>query len=467
MKLRPSSSFAAVCLALLISLTPSFAAAPRPNIVLLVADDMGYGDCSGNWKTDLQTPEMDAIGRRGVRFTQFRVNPLCAPTRASLMTGLYSVESGMWRGPGENSGEKDTPDEDGAKAKRIKNEFKLLPQYLKTAGYATGIFGKWHLGNDPKSVPNARGFDEFIGFLGGAHPYWLARNSRVQHNGKPLATPSTNYTTDLFANHAIEFIKANRDKPFFCYVPFNAVHGPMRGEDRPTDSGKPEWLAKYEQLGIAQPRRDYNAVMSHADLRAGDIVRTLRELGLESNTLVIFISDNGGILEKYPSNNGPLRGGKGQTYEGGIRVPAVMQWPGVIPSNTVSHVSAVHFDIFSTILDATGATVPEKNGSLPVRGVSLLPHLRSGGKAPLPDRYLFWDLYGDVGALHGAWKMVGEIPNHHGRFDRAVADAEKAQFRLYNLAEDIGEKNDLAATQPKIYQDLKARHLDWLRAFAK
>jgi arylsulfatase A-like enzyme len=456
--------------ALSLLIAPTHAAAtPRPNIVLMVADDMGYGDSSAYWKTDLQTPEMDAIGRKGIRFTQFRVNPLCAPTRASIMTGLYSVESGMWRGPGENSGEKEAADGDDTRAKRIKDEFLLLPQYLKAAGYTTGIFGKWHLGTDPKSLPNARGFDEFTGFLGGAHPYWLARNSRIQHNGKPLPATdsSTNYTTDLFADHAIAFIKANRERPFFCYVPFNAVHGPMRSDDRPTDSGKPGWLAKYEKLGIAQPRRDYNAVMSHCDQRAGDIVKTLRALGLEERTLVIFISDNGGILEKYPSNNGPLRGGKGQTYEGGIRVPAVMQWPGVIPANSVSHASAIHFDLFSTILDAAGVPLPEKNGRFPLRGVSLMPHLRSGGKTPLPDRYLFWDLYGEVGALHGDWKMVGEIGNHHGRFDRAAEETEKAQFRLYNLAEDLGEKQDLAAKHPDIYRDLKARHLEWIRAFAK
>lgn len=466
------------------------AAARKPNIVLIISDDMGYGDSTAYWKTDLQTPFMDEIGRAGVRFTQFRVNPLCAPTRSSVMTGLYSLENGMWRGPSENIGDEapaaakakqaerkaakaakkgaaktDEDDDPTAHERRIKDEFQLLPQYLKAAGYATGMFGKWHLGADAKSVPNARGFDEYVGFLGGAHPYWIANNSRLQRNGQPM--PKTGHTTDIFADNAIAFIKANRDRPFFCYVPFNAVHGPLRREGVDHDSAKPEWLEYYEKRGVAQPRRDYCAVMTHADSRVGDILKTLRELGLEKNTLIVFHSDNGGILHTYPSNNGPLRGGKGETFEGGIRVPAVMQWPGVIPAGLVSNADAAHFDVFSTILDAAGIPVPEKNGGVRVSGVSLLPHLKSSAKLALPDRYLFWDLYGDVGALHGKWKMVGEISNHHGRFDRAAKEAEAATFALYDLSTDLGEKNDVAAKYPDIYRDLKQRHLAWLRQFGK
>jgi len=309
---------------------------PRANILLIVADDMGYGDATCYWRTDLKTPVMDAIARNGIRFTQFRVNPLCAPTRTSLMTGLYSLESGMWRGPGEDSRKPEPKGGWPESARRIKDDVVMLPQLLKQAGYATGLFGKWHLGYDPKNLPNARGFDEFVGFLGGAHPYWLGRNSRLLRNGQPLA--ATGHTTDLFADKAIAFIQTNKDRPFFCYVPFNAVHGPMRSADRPADSGKPEWLAMYEKAGVPQPRRDYNAVMSHADARVGDLLKTLRDLGLESKTLVIYLSDNGGILDKYPANNGPLRGGKATSWEGGIRVPAVMQWPGVIPQIGRAHV---------------------------------------------------------------------------------------------------------------------------------
>jgi arylsulfatase A-like enzyme len=437
----------------------------KPNFLLIVADDMGYGDSTCYWKTDLRTPVMDEIARNGIRFTQFRVNPLCSPTRSSLMTGQYSLENGMWRGA--NDANAPAAGKEGRdNVRRFKDGVVLLPQLLKAAGYATGAFGKWHLGNDAQNLPNARGFDEFLGFIGGSHAYWLGRNSKIFHNGQPCDVAGK-HTTDLFADKAIEFIQANKDRPFFCYVPFNAVHGPLRNAERDSDSAKPEWLAQYEKLGVAQPRRDYCAVMSHADHRAGDLLKTLRELGLESNTLVIYLSDNGGILHTYPSNNGPLRGGKGDTYEGGIRVPAVMQWPGVIPPHSVSDQSAVHFDIFTTILAAAGVPGPAKNGAFPVHGVNLLPLLRAPTQVKPPDRYLFWDLYGDVAALHGPWKMVGQIPNHHGKFANAVRDAEGAKFALYNLEQDIGEKTDVSEKFPEIYRDLKTRHLQWLRQFAE
>jgi len=206
--------------------------------------------------------------------------------------------------------------------------------------------------------------------------------------------------------------------------------------------------------------------MSHADARVGELLDLLRELSLESNTLVIYLSDNGGILHTYPSNNGPLRGGKGETYEGGIRVPAVMRWPGVIPPNSVSHENAVHFDVFTTILSAADVPVPAKNGAFPVHGLNLLPLLRDPASTKLPDRYLFWDLYGDVAALYGKWKMVGQISNHHGKFDKAAEEAERAKFELYNLDEDLGETTDLADKNPDVYHDLKTRHLAWLRQFA-
>ena len=448
-----------------VSLRAAEVSAFRPNIVLIVTDDMGYGDCSSYGDTDLQTPFMDEIARNGIRFTQFRVNPLCAPTRSSLMTGLYSLEAGMWRGPGETARGKEPPGGWPRDERRVPDDIVMLPQLLKKAGYATGMFGKWHLGYDERNVPNARGFDQFVGFLAGAHPYWLRANSRIEENGRPLKIEG--HTTDLFADRAIAFIRANRDRLFFCYLPFNAVHGPMRSTERPSDSAKREWLEYYEKRGVAQPRRDYNAVMTHADSRIGDVLKTLRELGLEKNTLVICHSDNGGILHTYPSNNGPLRGGKGETYEGGIRVPAMMQWPGMIPAGAVSRADAAHFDIFATVLDAAQIPVPAKNGHFDVHGVSLLPHARSKGATPLPDRYLFWDLYGQCGALHGKWKLVGEIGNHHGKFGNAVAMAEKTKFELYDLESDLGEKRDLAAERPEIYADLKKRHLDWLRQFAR
>lgn len=473
--LEPTARPAVILRTMLALLSPLAAAADEspvtpavpgpPNIVLIVTDDMGYGDASSYWKTDLQTPFIDEIGRNGVRFTHFRVNPLCSPTRASLLTGLYSLETGMWRGPGQSARGPAPAGGWPERERRLKDDIVLLPQLLQQAGYVTGMFGKWHLGYDEANVPNARGFDEFVGFLSGAHPYWLRANSRIEENGRPLAFEG--HATDLFADRAIAFIRANRDRPFFCYLPFNAVHGPLRAGEHSADSATQDWLAYYEKAGVPQPRRDYNAVLTHADDRIGDVLKTLRDLGLEQNTLLICISDNGGILHTYPSNNGPLRGGKGTTYEGGIRVPAVMQWPRIIPSGFVSRANVAHFDLFATILDAAGLEVPKQNGRATVKGVSLLPHLHSAAEEPLPDRYLFWDLHGQCAALRGKWKLVGRIANHEGDFARAAAEAERTTFALYNLDEDIGELHDVAALFPQIYADLKQRHLDWLRQFAR
>ncbi|HXG09979.1 MAG TPA: sulfatase-like hydrolase/transferase [Gemmataceae bacterium] len=422
----------------------------RPNVVLIVSDDHGYGDVGCYGKTDVDTPVIDELARKGVRFTRFRVNPLCAPTRASLLTGQYSLECGMWRGPSEQREDE----------RALKREVRLLSQYLKEAGYATGIFGKWHLGYTAPNVPNERGFDEFFGFLGGAHRYDIRpKVGRLLHNDKPAE--ASGHTTDLFTSRAIDFIRRNKDRPFFCYVPYNAVHGPLWSGPGDRPSGKEEWLQKYEQRGIPFPRRDYAAVLSHMDDSIGQILRTLSELGLEEQTLVIFLSDNGAMTDKFPGNNGPLRGAKGTTYEGGIRVPCVVRWPGVIPAGWVSDQNAVHFDIFSTVLDAAGIPVPARNGTHPVHGVSLLPHLKSGGKVTLPDRYLFWDLFGKMAAVHGRWKLVGGIPNHHGKFAAAVPRIREAQFELYDLDADVGETRNLAAEQPVIYQDLKDRYLRW------
>ncbi len=437
----------------------SFASA-ETNIVLVITDDQGYGDASANWpQTDLETPVFDRIAADGIRFTQFRVNPLCAPTRASIMTGTHNIYNGMWRGPG---GPKTGPDGVILKPETrvVHDDVRMLPEFLKKAGYATGLFGKWHLGYDPDNVPNTRGFDAFVGFPGGAHPYRWSKNSKVERNGAPLK--SEKHYTDLFADEAIRFIKENKDRPFFCTLAFNAVHGPLRSEKRAADSARPDWLQTYADKGVPQPRRDYNAVMSHADDRVGDVLETLDALGLAENTLVIYLSDNGGMTHTYPSNNGPLRGGKGEGWEGGLRVPAVMQWPGTIPPNSLSRASGVHFDLFATILDVAGTEIPDTNGRIPMDGVSLLPHLKSGGKAALPDRVLFFDLWGKQAAIHGPWKIVADTGNHHGKFEQAVASAKSADYMLVNLDNDLGETTDLKDAHPEIYADLKARFIAWL-----
>ena len=426
--------------------------AERPNILLVVSDDQGWGDAGCNWaNTDVETPVMDEIAATGVRFSQFYVNPLCAPTRSSFFTGQYSMENGMWRGPS-----RERPEE-----RRIKSDVTMLPQFLKKAGYRTGIFGKWHLGYQPPNRPNDRGFDEFYGFLGGAHPYTPTPAKRLMHNDRPYQEDL--HLTDYFTEKALAFIKdCARDKsPFFCYVPYNAVHGPLWRAESPKPSGKKQWLQRYADKGVDFPRRDYNAILQHMDHSVGRLLGLLKELKLEENTLVIYFSDNGACLmtaetkANYPGNNGPFRGGKGGTYEGGIRVPCVMRWKNKFPKGLVCDGMTMHFDIFSTILEAAGLAVPKANGSNPVHGVSLLKHILSEGKEPLPERTIFWELTGKVAARKGKWKLVGTIESTRGRWEQTVAELKRADLELYDLEKDIDESEDLREKNPNEYAAIK------------
>ena len=437
----------------------------RANIVLIVSDDQGYGDSTAYWDTDLQTPTIDGIARNGVRFTRFRVNPLCAPTRASFMTGLHSLEAGMWRGPG--AGDRAEP-EGGwpANARRIRDNLVMLPQLLKGAGYATGMFGKWHLGEDPKNVPNARGFDEFVGFLGGAHPYRLGRNSRILHNGKPLDATGQ-HTTDLFADRAIAFIRANKDRPFFCYLPFNAVHGPLRSPDRDADSAKPEWLSFYEKRGVPQPRRDYCAVMTHADAphrrrpRRPSASSTSNPTPSSSSPPTTAASST-----TIPRTTAPCAAARARPSKAASASPRPCSGPASSPRAPSPRRTPPPSTSSAPSSTPPASPCRRRTATTPSAASASSPMLRSGAEVELPDRYLFWDLYGQCGAAHGPWKLVGEIANHHGHFGPAADEAEKTQFALYNLDRDLGEKDDLSARFPDIYRDLKRRHVEWLRGFA-
>ncbi len=275
----------------------------RPNILMIVSDDQGWGDLPANWPyTDVRMPVMESIGNTGIRFTDFYATPLCGPTRAALMTGQYSMENGMWRGPGSQQ-----PGESGYRG--INPGITLLPEHLQRSGYATGIFGKWHLGHHPANTPNARGFDTFYGFLGGAHSYNLGPGDpHYLHNKEPYC--ETAHATDYITDKALAFIRANANKrgPFFCYVPYNAVHGPLWRKERPVPFAKPEWLDRAEKRGIDFPRRDYVAILEHMDHAAGRLLDLLQELDIEEDTFVLFFSDNGAItLERQNSRRRRLQ----------------------------------------------------------------------------------------------------------------------------------------------------------------
>ena len=431
---------------------PAKTPSKRPNILLIVSDDQGWGDASCYWKdTDIETPVMDEVARTGIRFEQFYVNPLCAPTRSSFLTGQYSMENGMWRGPSKSSNNE----------RRVADDVTILPQFLKRAGYRTGIFGKWHLGYERPDRPNNRGFDEFYGFLGGAHPYTPTPAQTLMHNGQPYHEDG--HLTDYFTEKALSFIRDCADKkaPFFCYVPYNAVHGPLWLADRPKASGKKNWLELYAGKGVDYPRRDYNAILGHMDHSVGRLLDLLKDLDLEEDTLVIYFSDNGACLEtaetkaNYPGNNGPFRGGKGGTYEGGIRVPCAMRWKGRFPEGVVSNELVMHFDIFATVLEAAGLDVPRTNGRNPVHGKSLIKHIISGGVKSLPERTVFWELVGKVAARRGRWKLVGQVEGTRGRWRQLAEIIKDVDLELYDLSEDIDESEDLREKNPQEYLRLK------------
>ena len=441
--------------------------AAAPNILFIVSDDHGWGDLPSNWDdTEVHLPTLDALARSGVRFPNYHTVPLCGPSRACMFTGQYSTENGMWRGPGSQP--LGSPGYRG-----IKRDVKMLSEYLSEAGYATGAFGKWHLGSLEGEVPNDRGFDEFRGFLGGAHPYWISGSrSKIMHNREhdPLAE---GHATELFTQWAEDFIRKNagKESPFFCYLAYNAVHGPLRVEKSKPASAPEAWVKKALDRGVSFLRSDYVAILEHMDHNIGQLVSVLDELGVAENTLIVFVSDNGGCTMeegaaggRFPGNNGPLRGGKATTYQGGLNVPFLVNWKGKIPqSGLVSDSHVMHCDIFSSLLDAAGLTVPESNGKNPVRGMSLLPHMLSDGETSVPERTMIFELWGNIGVRRGDYKLWASVGRDYSPdWDALEAEISQKDLELFDLQRDVAETKDLRTEHPEMYASLKAELLDHL-----
>ena len=441
--------------------------AAAPNILFIVSDDHGWGDLPSNWDdTEVRLPTLDALARTGVRFPNYHTVPLCGPSRACMFTGQYSTENGMWRGPGSQP--LGSPGYRG-----IKRDVKMLSEYLSEAGYATGAFGKWHLGSLEGEVPNDRGFDEFRGFLGGAHPYWISGSrSKIMHNREhdPLAE---GHATELFTQWAEDFIRKNagKESPFFCYLAYNAVHGPLRVEKSKPASAPEAWVKKALDRGVSFLRSDYVAILEHMDHNIGQLVSVLDELGVAENTLIVFVSDNGGCTMeegaaggRFPGNNGPLRGGKATTYQGGLNVPFLVNWKGKIPqSGLVSDSHVMHCDIFSSLLDAAGLTVPESNGKNPVRGMSLLPHMLSDGETSVPERTMIFELWGNIGVRRGDYKLWASVGRDYSPdWDALEAEISQKDLELFDLQRDVAETKDLRTEHPEMYASLKAELLDHL-----
>ena len=441
--------------------------AAAPNILFIVSDDHGWGDLPSNWDdTEVRLPTLDALARSGVRFPNYHTVPLCGPSRACMFTGQYSTENGMWRGPGSQP--LGSPGYRG-----IKRDVKMVSEYLSEAGYATGAFGKWHLGSLEGEVPNDRGFDEFHGFLGGAHPYWISGSrSKIMHN-REHDSLAKGHATELFTQWAEDFIRENagKESPFFCYLAYNAVHGPLRVEKSKPASAPEAWVKKALDRGVSFLRSDYVAILEHMDHNIGQLVSVLDELGVAENTLIVFVSDNGGCTMaegaaggRFPGNNGPLRGGKATTYQGGLNVPFLVNWKGKIPQGgLVSDSHVMHCDIFSSLLDAAGLTVPESNGKNPLRGMSLLPHMLSDGETSVPERTMIFELWGNIGVRRGDYKLWASVGRDYSPdWDALAAEISQKDLELFDLQRDVAETNDLRTEHPEMYASLKAELLDHL-----
>ena len=437
----------------------------KPNVLFIVSDDHGWGDLPSNWnKTEVRLPTLDALAAKGVRFLNYHTVPLCGPSRACMFTGQYSTENGMWRGPG-----KQPPGSPGYRG--IKRNVKILSEHLSEAGYKTGAFGKWHMGALDGEVPNDRGFDEFRGFLAGAHSYWITKKrSRIMHNRKPDPA-SEGHATELFTGWAEQFIRENaaKDAPFFCYLAYNAVHGPLRTDKSKPASAPEVWVKKALDRGVSFLRSDYVATLEHMDHNIGKVVNVLDELGIASDTLIVFVSDNGGCTMeegaaggRYPGNNGLFSGGKGTTYQGGLNVPFLMNWKGRLPQGMLSKEQVMHCDVFATLLDAAGIPVPKMNGKNPVRGTSLMPHMLSAGKKTIPERAMIFELWGNVGVRKGDYKLWANVGRDHSPdWNALVAELKGANLALFDLSKDISEKNDLRTELPEVYGSLKKELIDY------
>lgn len=438
--------FAGTVLVLLLAPCLLFAAAERrPNILLIVSDDHGYGDVGAYGCKDIPTPHLDSLATNGVRFTNGYVScSFCSPTRAALLTGRYQQRFGHEFNPGPVL----VPDKNIG----LPLTETLLSERLKSAGYITGLVGKWHLGFEPERHPLSRGFDEFFGFPGGSHSYVNSPPTApnpIMRGREPVA--EKDYLTDAFGREAAAFVDRHAREPWFLYLAFNAVHGPMDAAKRYTD--------RFPNL--AGGRKTYATMLTAMDDAIGRVLARLREHRLEENTLIFFVADNGGPESVNSSDNGPLRGVKGNAYEGGIRVPFIVQWKGQLPAGKTYDQPAIQLDFAPTALAAAGI---ESKPAWKLEGVNLLPYLR-GEKIGAPHHALFWRFGEQMAVRMGDWKLVksfgGAVEREPDARRTVARDPNGAE--LYHLGQDIGETTNLAAREPAKVKQLAAAWMEWNR----
>jgi|TARA_B110000438_G_scaffold210581_1_gene202582 arylsulfatase B len=439
--------------------------ADQPNIIVLLADDLGYGELSCQGNTEIPTPHIDSIAANGVRFTDgYVTGPNCSPSRAGFLSGRIPMRFGYENNP---IGHRNEDPNIGLPADEV-----TIAETLQDEGYTTGLIGKWHQGGTAAYHPFRHGFDEFFGFTHEGHyfvpPPWdgvttmlrrktLPRgakgrwgskkdlvytdhmgynepdydaNNPIIRGGQPVV--EAEYLTDALTREAVDFIDRHDDKPFFLYLAYNAVHSPLQGADA--------YMRKFSHIEDIH-RRIFAAMLANMDDSVGAVLKQLRKSGLEENTIVFFLSDNGGPTRELTSSNLPLRGEKSAMYEGGLRVPFMVQWKGVIPAGEVYDNPVSSLDIYATAAANAEAKAPNN-----IEGVDLVPYL-TGERSDHPHETLFWRQGGRAGLRHGDLKLV----RMGGR-----KDVGNAKWELYDLSKDISEETNLAKANPERLAELVA-----------
>lgn len=393
----------------------------QPNILLILTDDQGWGDFSGNGNPILKTPHIDRLAREGVRFDKFYVSPVCSPTRASLLTGRYHIRTGT---SGVSQG-KET-----MRATEV-----TLAEALQQAGYRTGAFGKWHNGEHYPEDPNGQGFDHFFGFLGGYFNFYF--DPELNRNGEQVKTKG--YITDILTDSAMSFMKESRQQPFFCYLPYNAPHSPFQVPDK--------YFKNYQHKGLDTKDASIYAMCESIDDNVGRLMAFLETEKLAANTIVVFMTDNGPATARY---NGNLKGKKSSMDEGGTRVPLYIRWPGKLKAGLqVSRLSA-HIDVFPTLLELCGLSLPKGPA---LDGKSLVPLLENA-QAAWPDRMLFTN-------------VGNEVPSAVRTETHRLVRGKEGQVALYDISKDPFQQQDIAKQNPALVQQLTAAYTKWYQEAAK
>ena len=425
----------------------------KPNIIFILADDLGWTDVACFGSKYYETPNIDRLAAQGIKFTNgYTCGPNCQPTRACLLSGQYGPRTGVY-----TVGSTDRFDTSSRPLVPVPNVTALplekitVAEALKKAGYATGMFGKWHLGNDESHHPAKQGFDEAISSAG-------------QHfnfkTSPPVETKPGEYLADFLTDRAVDFIDRHKAEPFFLYLPHFGVHSPHEAKE--------ELIARFKDKPKAGGHNSpiYAAMIASVDESVGRVLAKLEELKLAENTLVIYSSDNGGVggyaaagVMKNPgiTDNSPLRGGKGMLYEGGVRVPYIMRWAGKIPPGGTSEEPILSVDLYPTLLEVAGARPPADHV---LDGESWLANAISGGKTRLKRDAIFWHFPGYLGASEGNWRTTPVSAIRMGDY-KLLEFFEDKHIELYNLRADISQKNDLAKTEPETASKLHGRLKQW------